>query len=126
MLAIEKIKKEYEAGKKKLSQKGKAVGQAVIKALTEFCRQNGEFAQAIEQSDKKVTECIEHTVKGCGNVISDLEVYRRAVDFYFKGATVEFQMVINLGDGGFSNVPEADETQTTGRLELKLDSLLDF
>lgn len=126
MLAIEKIKKEYEAGKEKLTQKGKAVGQAVIKALTEFCGQNGEFAQAIEQSDKKVTECIEHTVKGCGNAISDFEVYRRAVDFYFKGATVEFQMVINLGDGGFSNVPEATETQTTGRLELKLDSLLDF
>ncbi len=125
MLAIEKIKKEYEAGKEKLSQKGKAVGQAVIKALSEFCRQNGELAQAIEQSDKKITECIDHTVKGCGNAISDLEVYRRAADFYFKGATVEFQMVINLGDGGFSNT-ETVETQTTGRLELKLDSLLDF
>ena len=34
--------------------------------------------------------------KGVGGSISDLEAYRRAVSFYFDGAKVKFQMVIEL------------------------------
>ena len=89
--------------------------------LKDFCKQNHEFAQAICQSDKSVAECVECTVKNAGNAISDIEVYRKAVEFYFPGAKVNFKMTIDLGDEGFSNSAE-----NTDKLDLSLDSLLDF
>ena len=129
MTAIEKIKKEANGAK--LSQKGKAVSSAVIKALSDFCKQNSEFAQAVEQSSKSVADCIESTVKNCGNSISDLEVFRKAVSFYFPGATVKCTMTIDVGDGGFSNaepeeVAEESAIEEPKKLCLELDSLLDF
>ena len=125
MTAVERIKKEANGAK--LSQKGKAVSSAVIKALSDFCKQNSEFAQAVEQSGKSVAECIESTVKGCGNSIPDIDVYRRAVQFYFPGATVNFSMTVDLGDGGFSALSPAEEPkEEPKRLCLELDALLNF
>ncbi len=125
--AIRKLDASLEVSK--LSQKGKLVSKHVIKALKEFCRQNGEFAQAVAQSDKTVAECIEETVKGTSNYVSDIEVYRRAAAFWFKGATVKFVMTIDLGDNGFSNnsdVPNSDVVQSPAKkgLSLSLDELL--
>lgn len=34
--------------------------------------------------------------KGVGGYISDPEAYRRAASFYFDGAKIQFQMVIQL------------------------------
>ena len=119
MKAIKKL--ETELKNAKLSKKGSAVKSAVIDALKLFCNQNSEFAQAVEQSTKNVGDCIENTVKNCGNSISDLEVYKKAVKFYFPGADVKCQLTIDLGDGGFSNEP-----QKVQRVELSLDDLLDF
>lgn len=105
----------------KLSAKAQAVSGAVLKQLECFCRQNDEFAQAIAQSDRSVTDCLEFVVKGCGSSISDIECYRRAVDFWFPGAKVNFQINVDLGDGGFSNKNESSESK---RLELSFDDLL--
>lgn len=130
MKAVEKIKSEIKNAK--LSRKGEAVRSAVINALSDFCRQNSEFAQAVEQSGKSVAECIESTVKNCGNSISDVDVFRKAVRFYFPGATVKCTMTIDVGDGGFSNVdadtlaPAEAESKEPKKLCLELDSLLDF
>ena len=101
--AINKLDKEYEDCEK-LSQKGKAVKKYVLDTLKVFCKQNGEFAQAVVQSSKPLKECIEYTVKGSGNGIPDIDVYKRAVQFYFPGADIHVVMTIDLGDGGFSNV----------------------
>ncbi len=125
--AIEKIKREFKDSKG-LSNKGLSVGPSVVDALVTFCRQNEEFAQAVVQSGKNVNKCIEHTVHNCGSSISDIEVYRRAVEFYFSGATVRFEMVLDIGDGGFSNkkeTPPAADPAPTGRkpLRLSLDDL---
>ena len=126
MTAAEKIKSELSGAK--LSAKGKAVAPAVSEALATFCAQNAEFAQAVEQSAKTAAECVESTVKNCGGSISDIEVYRKAVQFYFEGATVHFNMSIDLGDEGFSNIPEhseqTPETTAAGGLSLSLDDLL--
>ena len=35
-------------------------------------------------------------VKGVGSSISDLDAYRRAVQFYFPGADIKMQMSIDL------------------------------
>lgn len=125
--AIEKINQERDEIKS-LSRKGEAVKQSVVETLITFCRQNAEFAQAIVQSGKNVGECIEYTVKGSGSSISDIEVYRKAVEFYFAGATVRFEMVLDIGDGGFSNITnEAVSTAATTAkkpIRFSLDDLL--
>lgn len=111
----------------KLSRHGKAVCGHVTKALKKFCRQNGEFARAVAQSDKTVVECVEATVKNAGTYLSDIEVYRRAASFWFEGAAVKFTMTIDLGDDGFSNAPAentAPEVTPQKGLSLSLDELL--
>lgn len=104
-----------------LSKKGNAVADAVIRALSDFCRQNAEFRQAVEQGGE-LKDCIESTVKGVGSSVSDLEVYRRAVQFFFPGAEIRMTMTLDLGDDGFSNTAESAKKAVT----LDLDSLLDF
>lgn len=127
--AIKKLDTEFKECKS-LSQKGKAVSSAVLDALKTFCRQNTEFSQAVVQSDKPIKECIESTVKGCGGSISDIEVYRKAVQFYFPGSDVRFSMTIDLGDEGFSNSaeisddPELPAVPAKKGLSLSLDELL--
>ena len=54
-----------------------------------------EFAQAIVQGGS-LSDCISTVLKGVGGSISDLEVYKRAVAFYFPGADVRFSMEIDL------------------------------
>lgn len=123
--AVEKLETGLKGAK--LSQRGKVVSTHVVEALKEFCKQNGEFAQAVAQSDKTVADCVEATVKGAGNYLSDIEVYSRAAGFWFEGAKVKFTMTIDLGDEGFSNVPADDarpEPSAKKGLSLSLDELL--
>lgn len=129
MTAKEKIRHELSSAK--LSAKAKAVAGAVEEALCLFCEQNAEFAQAVEQSDRTAAQCVESAVKGCGNSISDFDLYSRAVAFYFEGAKVHFNMTIDLGDNGFSNnQPDSlgqirtDSDKLSGGISLSLDDLL--
>ena len=89
----EKLDKESAEIK---DSKAKVIAEPTKKALLEFCRQEEEFAQAIIESSKKFSECCESVVKGVSTGISDLEVYRKAVQFYFSGADIRFEMKIDL------------------------------
>ncbi len=120
-MAIEKIA-AAEDKSIKFSQKAEAVRGEVVRVLKMFCEQNNEFAQAVVQSNKNIKDCIEHTVDGCDNCISDIEVYSRATAFWFDGATVDFTMSINLGDGGFSNGEEPPKKHK--RLEISFDDIM--
>ena len=53
------------------------------------------FAQAVAQGGS-FKDCMAAVAKGVGGSISDLEAYRKAVRFYFKGADVRFRMEIDL------------------------------
>ncbi len=119
--AINKLNEEFKQATK-MSQKASAVKEYVLEALIMFCEQNEEFARAIVQTKQTIAQCIEETVNKCGSSISDIEVYKKAVQFYFHGATVKFSMTIDLGDEGFSN----KQTSKSGELTLSLDGLLDF
>lgn len=109
-----------------------AVHTAVLNALCEFCRQNAEFAQAICQSDKHFTACLAEIVKGIKGSISDLDLYTRAVRFYFSTATIHFQMLIDVGDGVLAEPlklvqAEAEQANTApAPMSISLDSLLDW
>lgn len=102
------------------------VAPAVAEALKNFCDQEPEFEQAIEQSGKSFQECLDEVTKSCGNFLSDIEAYRRAVKFYFSTATVSFYMTIDLsGDNGAA--PPITMTESASKtLNVSLDDLLDF
>ena len=91
--ALEKLEREYKAGK--YDRYGEAMKSAVKDALADFCRQDAEFAQAVVQGGS-FEECMKAVAKNCGNYISDLEAYKRAAAFYFKGSEVMFRMEIRL------------------------------
>lgn len=110
----------------KLGKYETAVKNAVVKTICNFCEQNAEFKQAIEQSDKSFVDCLKATVKGAGASLEDLEVYKRAVAFYFPGADIKCTMTLDLGDNGFSNSKTSSTEAGSGKLQLDLDSLLDF
>ena len=76
----------------KLGRHETEVKNAVLRTICKFCEQNAEFKQAIEQSDKSFANCLKATVKGAGTSLEDLEVYKRAVAFYFPGADIKCTM----------------------------------
>ena len=126
--AISKINEEYV--KAKLTSKGQAVAGCVIAQLEHFCEQEEEFAQAVVQSTKTVGECIESTVKGVGNAISDLEVYARAAQFYFPGSKVRYILTLDLiGDAAAPDITisegggKAEEEPKKKSLEFSFDAL---
>lgn len=93
----------YKEAREKLEQGVKevkgpregAMKQAVKNTLLDFCRQNDEFAQAVVQGGS-FPSCMSAVAKGVGNSISDLEAYKKAVEFYFPGAKIDMQMLIQL------------------------------
>lgn len=100
--AVEKVADELKNLDTKDSKAG-AVAEHVADTLKNFCEQELEFAEAITQSDKTLSQCCEEIMKGVGNSISDIEVYRRAVNFYFPGAGIDVVMTVNMTasvDGG--------------------------
>lgn len=93
----------YEQAKGKLQKsfgdfknaKEKYMAPHVRDALLSFADQNEEFAQAIAQGGD-FDKCMTAVAKGVGSSISDIEAYRRAVQFYFDGATIHMEMRIQL------------------------------
>lgn len=75
-------------------QKAKAMAPTVAEALGSFGKQNAEFAEAVEQGD--FNACMDAISKGVGASISDMEIIKRAVEYYFAGAKVHFDMRIEL------------------------------
>lgn len=118
--AIDRLAKEDKESK--FDRYGIVMHTAVCGALSEFCRQNAEFAQAICQSNKHFSDCMRAVAKGISNAISDLDAYTRAVQFYFSTATISFKMLIDVGDGVLNETPAAPKPP----LEISLDNLLDW
>lgn len=102
-----------------------AIAKPTADALMEFCDQEPEFEQAIMQSGKTFADCLHSICKGIGQSISDLEIYTRAVKFYFPVAAVRFHMTIDLcGDNGAIDPPITQHKNEP--MQLSLDLLLDF
>lgn len=118
--ALEKLKNQYITGK---FDKYAAIMKASVKAtLEDFCRQDEEFAQAVAQGGS-FEECMKAVARGCGSGISDLEAYRRAVQFYFPGAEIRWTMTVDLiGAAG----KEAEAPASTAKDESKAGIILDF
>jgi hypothetical protein len=106
----------------------RAVAPKTAKALMQFCEQEPEFEQAIEQSGVDFQCCLDKVIKGVGESISDLEVCTKAAKFYFSTATVHFRMTIDLSGNNGHTEPPIIMTQSKPKssLSLSLDELLDF
>lgn len=114
--AIEKLDRELKAFHSS-DNKAKAVKDAVANTLKMFCEQDEEFAQAIVQTDKTLSDCCESIMKKVGQSIEDIEVYKRAVNFYFAGADIKVTMEIDL-------IGSAAEKKSQGKvIKLSIDDL---
>ena len=91
--AKQKLRKEAADGK--FDRYANIMKKDVEAALEDFCRQDEEFAQAVVQGGT-FEDCMKKVATNCGNGLSDLEAFRRAVQFYFRGADIQLQMKIDL------------------------------
>ena len=108
--AHEKLKKERSAVS---GNKERAMADAVMDAIKEFCKQEPEFAQAVVQAGT-FADCMKKVAAGTGDAISDLEAYKKAVQFYFPGAVVNMQLTINLiGAAADTTEPVSNPDQLT-------------
>lgn len=122
----ERAKQKLEAEQKtgKYDRYAAVMKDAVCEALDCFCQQDGEFAQAVVQGGT-FEDCMKTVEKNCGNAISDLEAFRRAVQFYFPGADVRFQMSVNLC-ASVEDEEESAPPTPARKTERKILSLDDF
>ena len=91
-----KAKEKIGKGQNAVSgQKEKAMSGPVAAQLLSFCDQDEEFAQAVAQGGN-FADCMKAVAKGVGNYISDIDAYKKAVQFYFPGAEIRLQMTIDL------------------------------
>ncbi len=92
--AVDKI--TQEATDFKGGAKEKAVYKHVAETLKKFS-QNEQFAQAVLDSEGTLSDCCTEVMVGVGSSISDIEVYRKATEFYFPHAVIDFTMNITIG-----------------------------
>lgn len=102
-LAAEKIAKELTAFKG--NRYGEAVKTFVASTLTNFCGQSERFAKVVFETKATLSDCCAEIMKKCGDHISDIDVYRGAVRYYFPNAEVQFTMTIDAS----GDIPSADE-----------------
>lgn len=91
--AIVKLRAEEKAGS--YDRYAKIMEKSVLDKLILFCEQNEEFAEAVLQGGS-FADCMKEVAKDCGTGLSDLDAYKRAASFYFKGADVQMQLTIRL------------------------------
>lgn len=102
---------------------------SVYNALISFCKQNNEFAQAVMQSNKTFSDCLAAVASGiAGGAISDLDAYKKAVQFYFPGADIKCTMTIDLIGSAAGNTPpiemsSMEEPSKKSVFEMSLDDL---
>ena len=122
MSFYEEAKKKLEAEESKVSgRKESAMKNGVKKALLDFCGQNEEFAQAIVQGGS-FADCMKAVAANVGSSISDLEAFGKAVRFYFKGATLDVKMTINLA----GEVESAEQRPKPGEKKPKKAVIVDL
>ena len=115
--AVEKINPKL----KKLNKYAAVIAEPTAKALHGFCKQSEEFARAVVETDKTFQDCLETITKDIGRAVSDIEVYQKAVEFFFPGAKVEFKMIIHMSEYELNDNEPSAPAETVPELEQKKD-----
>ena len=93
-LAAEKIAaelKSFTGGSKE-----KAISKFAAETVTHFCQESPQFAQVVYKTRRTLSDCCAQVMKGTGNYVSDIDVYRGIVRAYFPNADVHFVMNIEI------------------------------
>lgn len=110
------IAKTTEERKQVKGQKESAMANAVLDMVHEFCIQSSAFAKAVAEGGS-FADCMTAVAKGVGNHISDVDAYKKAVQFYMPGAEIVVQMQIRTGAA-------PKEKEPAQNILLSLDDLL--
>ena len=115
---IDAVRKLRECDIKPLRDMQAYLAPHVANALVSFCEQSSEFAEAVMAKSADLCGCVRSmNLPGRGlGYLSDFEVYRMAVQYFFEGADVEWSMKISL--------PKSQSTMKTGVLDIKLEDFL--
>ena len=120
--ALKKLDEEFKSGK--YDKYAQVMKKDVKETIADFCRQDEEFAQAVAQGGS-FGDCMKKVAAGCGSGLSDLEAYRRAVQFYFPGAEIRMQMTIDLiGDAAKSEPEKSTAKPSAAGLILDITQFL--
>lgn len=93
-LAAEKIAaelKDFSGG-----QKEKAISKFAAETLTHFSQESPQFAEVVCKTRRTFSDCCAEVMKGTGDYVSDIDVYRGIVRAYFPNADVKFLMNIEI------------------------------
>ena len=93
-LAAEKIAAElkgFTGGSKE-----KAISKFAAETLAHFCEESAQFAEVVYKTRRTLSDCCAEVMKGTGNYVSDIDVYRGIVRAYFPNADVKFLMNIEI------------------------------
>lgn len=88
-----------------------ATKSAVFESLCDLCNKSERFDDLIGHSDRTFSDCMTEIVKGIGSSISDIDLFRRAVQFYVPGADLRFDLHITLPDEAETPVSNIHEPQ---------------
>lgn len=94
--AVEKIKKETSEFKG--GSKEKVIHAYVSNTLIGFCEQDERFAKVLLKTKRTLSDCCKYCLEGVTTAISDIDTYRRAVQFYFPNSEISMDMTITTGD----------------------------
>lgn len=121
--AVEKLQKEADAIKKRggvgfQSVAMRSLAGPISSMLVKFCYQDELFAEKVEGTDKKLFDCLADIIKLTSRdkpMISDLDAYIKAVQFYFPEGkvTMSCRIVIPVerDDDLFDMGVEDEETE---------------
>lgn len=95
---IDAIRKLKEENVKQLRNKRDFIVPFLRTALSSFAEQSEEFAAAVMAADKSLEGCVNalKVPQGERVSLSDLDVYRMAVQYFFPEADVEYSMKISM------------------------------
>ena len=115
---IDAVRKLNEERVKQLRNKRDFIVPFLRTALSSFSEQSEEFAAAVMAEDKSLEGCVNalKVPQGDRVSLSDFDVYRMAVQYFFEGADVEWSMKVSL--------PKSQSIMKTGVLDIKLEDFL--
>lgn len=129
MMIIKNALDKLEQGaKEKIDNRyGAVIKTYVHSALEGFCKQDESFAQAVINGGT-FAECIKYCTDGiaASSGVSDIDIYRRAVQFYFPGAKVDFkiQIIAAGAETIISEEPQRTEVKTkTEKVKTKTEEV---
>ena len=91
-----KLEGELRDLDKKLSRIEAAMAEPVCRMLISFCQQDKRFADAVFEKKETLSDCVKAVANGVTYMIYDVDAYKKAVQFYFPAADVDFKCVIVL------------------------------